>query len=127
MNKKFTDEFYKHINNNTLIGIKAGRLRKKFLDIWMVEVEGRIFARSWNKSKRSWFTEFIHSGEGQIKYGEKIIPVKGQKLEYESGLSILINKAYLEKYNQPENLVYSIGITQTEYEEYTMEFFFVEN
>ncbi len=43
----------------------------------MVEVDNRIFARSWNKSHKSWFTEFLTSGCGQIKYGQNIINVRG--------------------------------------------------
>ncbi|MGB4843960.1 MAG: hypothetical protein WBP16_05800 [Ferruginibacter sp.] len=34
------------IQTNNLIGIKAGKERTSFLDIWMVVVDNRIFARS---------------------------------------------------------------------------------
>ena len=41
-------------------------------------------------------------------------------------MNVLINKAYLKKYNQKENLLYAKGISQPEYSNYTMEFFFSE-
>lgn len=93
----------------------------------MVEVDHRIFARSWNKSHKSWFTEFLTSGCGQIKYGQNIINVKGEKLDKGDKLNLLIDKAYLNKYHQTENLTYAKGISQPEYADYTMEFLFDEN
>ena len=69
----FPESLYRYLSNNTLIGIKGGTERSSFLDIWMVEVNGRVFARSWNKSPNSWFTEFIKSQKGQLKYGDVIL------------------------------------------------------
>lgn len=122
---KFPDEFYNYLNNNTLVEIKGGLERKTFLNIWMVEVDNRIFARSWNKSPRSWFTEFIKTGEGQVKYVDNIITVGGKKLDPKDKTQELIDKAYLEKYTQKQNLKYAMGITQPEYANYTLEIFSV--
>ncbi len=119
----FPNDFYTFLSNNTLVEIKGGFERETFLKIWMVEVNNRVFARSWNKSPRSWFTEFIKTGKGQIKYGDKIITVKGKKLNPNDETQDLINKAYLEKYTQENNIKYANGITQPEYANYTLEFF----
>ena len=122
----FPEDFYEYLNQNSLVGIKGGLERPTFLEIWMVEVDKRIFARSWNKSERSWFTKFQEVGVGQIQYGDNILSVKGEKLPHEAELTELINQAYLTKYNTKENLFYSQGITQPEYFDYTMEFFYDE-
>jgi hypothetical protein len=121
---RFPDSFYKFIRNNTLIEIKGGKVRETFLPIWIVEVNDRLFVRSWNKSQRSWFTDFIKTGVGQIKYGEKIINVKGEKLPKNDKTNLLVNDAYLNKYNQEHNLKYAEGISQPKYADYTMELFF---
>lgn len=121
---KFPKDFYQHLDTQNLTGIKGGTERKSFLDIWFVAVEGRIFARSWNKSKRSWFTAFQETGTGEIKYGEKILHVSGKKTSADNNLTRQINEAYLKRYSQPENIFYTEGITKPEYENYTMEFFF---
>lgn len=121
---KFPKEFYEYLSNSTLVEIKGGVNRETFLQIWMVSVDGRVFARSWNKSKRSWFTEIEKTGVGQLKFGETIINIKGQKLPKNAELIRLINERYLEKYDQEENLDYAKGITQPEYEDFTMEFFY---
>ncbi|WP_324721303.1 DUF2255 family protein [Salinimicrobium sp. HB62] len=100
----FPTDFQNYLHQNTLIGIKGGRERGNFLNIWMVEVDGRYFSRSWNKSTRSWFTEFLRSGEGQIKYGENVLDVLGQQLFPNDPVQEKINLAYLQKYDQPENI-----------------------
>ena len=118
----FEKELYDYLNNHTLIEVKGGVDRKTFLKIWMVQVNGRIFSRSWNKSEKSWFTEFLRTGRGQIKYGDKIVNVSGHKIDREDPVNQKIDAAYLQKYTQPENLPYAQGITQPEYADYTMEF-----
>lgn len=124
MNHYFTDDFYHYLQTHNLVEIKGGTDRKTFLEIWMVAIEKRVFARSWNKSPRSWFTAFQQSGVGEIKFGESIISVKGKQLLGDPAMTEKINKRYLEKYNEPKNIYYAEGITQPEYADYTMEFFF---
>lgn len=123
----FPSDFNEYLSRNNHIGIKGGRERPGFLKIWMVEVEGRYFSRSWNKSSRSWYTEFLGTGIGQILYGESVINVLGRKLPANDPFQEKINLAYRKRYDQPENIFYSDGITQPEYADYTMEFFIDQN
>lgn len=118
----FPSDLFEYLDCHTLVGIKGGRDRESFLNIWMVVVGDRFFSRSWNKSNKSWFTAFLSTGVGQIKYAETVLDVQGRKLPPNDPLHEHINRAYLEKYDQPENLSYSRGITQSEYRDYTMEF-----
>ena len=120
----FPADFYNFLKENTLVEIKGGKERPTFLPIWMVEVDKRIFARSWNRSERSWFTEFKESGVGQIKYGERVMNVAGRKIEENDAINRQISEAYIKKYDQPQTLKYSEGISQPEYFNYTMEFNF---
>ncbi len=122
-NKTLSEYIAKH----TLIEIKGGLEREKFTEIWMVEVNGRFFSRSWNKSERSWFTEFLKTGVGQIKAGKTIINANGFKVDKNDAVNRDIDIAYLEKYHQPGNVKYAIGISQPEYADFTMEFKIIEN
>ncbi|SDL30933.1 hypothetical protein SAMN04488034_103146 [Salinimicrobium catena] len=122
-NEKFPADLYTYMKEHTLMEVKGGTTRPTFLKIWMVEVDGRVFARSWNKSERSWFTEFLRTGVGEIKYGDTIMKVKGKKIAAEDPVNPRISEAYLKKYNQPQNLPYAEGISKPEYFDYTMEFF----
>ncbi len=120
----FPKDFLTYLSNNTLIEIKGGLTRSTFLPIWMVEVENRVFARSWNKSQKSWFTEFQNRGIGEIKYGNKVIRVEGSKVNPTHPIHYKISDAYRKKYTQPDNLIYSEGISKPEYFDHTMEFFY---
>lgn len=120
LHQPFPADFYKHLQQHTLTGIRAGRKHHAFLDIWMVEVEGRIFARSWGKSQRSWFTTLLTEGTGEIMYGEQQLYIRGIKQE-DPEMNRLISKAYLARYQAPESIPYAEGIAREDYFDYTME------
>lgn len=119
----FPNEFFTHLQEHNYVEIKGGITRVTFLEIWMVAVGDRVFARSWNKSERSWFTAFLETGHGQLKYGEIIIDVTGKKVPPKTTIQKQINEAYRKRYTEKENVYYVNGITQVDYEDYTMEFF----
>ena len=120
MHKEFA---LKYIQSNNLIGIKAGTDRDTFLEIWMVTVGDRIFARSWGFAERSWFNTFLQNPNGEIKCGDKIFKIKAEIPVTEDGLMAKINAAYLSKYTSTEhNKKYALGIIEEAHMERTMEF-----
>src|SRR4249919_952757 len=96
--KHFSKTFLKCINETQITSVRAGKDRTKFTGIWMVEVAGRIFARSYYLAERSWYTAFLEGNPGDIKCGEVIVNVKGEKPADASVITEAINKAYEEKY-----------------------------
>ena len=123
MKKEIAIEF---IKNNNLIGIKAGNERTTFLDIWMVVVNDRIFARSWGFAEKSWYNHFLQNPVGQIKCGEKIFYIKACIPADKEAITDRINTAYLTKYNAEHNIKYAQGIVTKNHIEKTMEFIVVE-
>lgn len=119
MNKSIALNF---IKNNTIIGIKAGIERSDFLEIWMVVVEDRIFARSWGLSEKSWYNTFIQHSKGQIKCGNLIFDIQGIIPADNDELTTHINHAYLAKYNSAHNIKYAEAIIKKKHIEKTMEF-----
>lgn len=122
----FPDKFYEHLETANYTEIKGGLDRDTFLEIWVVSVNKRVFARSWNKSARSWFTAFLNTGLGQLKYGDKILNVSGKKLNKDEMIQGKIDKAYVSRYTRKDEIFYAEGITNPEYTNYTMEFFYTE-
>ncbi|MDH5413753.1 MAG: DUF2255 family protein [Flavobacteriaceae bacterium] len=120
---KFPEEFIEYLSKNTIAEIKGGIQRDTFLAIWVVSVDDRVFARSWNRSPRSWFTEILITTKGQIKYGDQILNISGKRLHPNEAIHTKINDAYLKKYVQKENIKYAKSITHSSYSNYTMEFF----
>lgn len=123
MNKTSAIEF---INNNYLTGIKAGLERPGFLDIWMVVVEDRIFARSWGFAERSWYNTFLQNPNGQIKCGDAVFAIKAVVPKDNDVMTEKINNAYLTKYNTEHRIEYARGIIKEKHVEKTMEFIIVE-
>ena len=121
--KKFSKGFLKCINETQITSVRAGKDRTKFTGIWMVEVDGRIFARFYNLSDKSWYTTFLDGNEGDIKCGKEIIPVEGRKPADADNIAEAINKAYYKKYSVKEhNKKWVNGLIQAERVDRTMEF-----
>ena len=111
-----------YIKNNNLIGIKAGLQRHEFLDIWMVVVEDRIFARSWGFAEKSWYNSFLQNPVGQIKCGDNIFHIKAFVPADNDLITEKINSTYLSKYNSGHNIEYAKGIVAEEHSNKNMEF-----
>jgi hypothetical protein len=113
----------KCINETQITSVRAGKGREKFTGIWMVEVDGRIFARSYNLSERSWYTALLNGDHGDIKCGNEIIPVKGLKPADINIITGKINKAYERKYLvKAYNKKWVDGLCEPERIARTMEF-----
>lgn len=110
------------VENNSLIGLKAGNERPDFLEIWMVVVRGRVFARSWAMSERSWYTTFLKNKEGFIKCGDRVSAIHGIVPLDLSELGEEINNAYIKKYDFGSNSVYVQEIIEKNRMDKTMEF-----
>lgn len=116
-----TSSIIDYINTNNLIGIKAGREREHFLNIWMVAVQNRICARSWGLAERSWYNTFLKDHNGEIKCGEEIIKIKVIIPADIEEINPLISDAYLKKYDEGKNSFYAKGIIKDEHLAKTME------
>lgn len=116
-----------YINSNNLIGIKAGFDRPNFLDIWMVVVDNRIFARSWGFAEKSWFIRFLQNPLGHIKCGNDVYLIKAFVPSDNDLITEKINMAYLTKYNSGYNIAYAEGIVRKEHVNRAMEFIIVED
>jgi len=119
LHKKEVLEFVK---TNNLIGIKAGKNRETFIQIWMVVVDNRIFARSWGLSEKSWYNIFLAEHLGQINCDNIICNIKALVPVDIDTLADRINQAYLNKYNYGRNTKYAQGIIQQKHIDKTMEF-----
>lgn len=120
---KFQAPLLEYIATHNLTGIKAGSTRTDFLEIWMVVVQGRIFARSWGFAEKSWYNTFLQGENGEIQAGASIVAVKGVVPEDLEKLTPGINQAYLDKYDtSAHNSFYAKGIIEPEHIKFTMEF-----
>src|SRR5919108_3928375 len=108
MNKKqrFTKDILAAIHDGKIIGIRAGTKRHRFIGIWAVVVEGRVFVRSWSLKERSWYRTFLEEPLGAITVGDKELQVRAVQTKSER-LKGLVDQAYLEKYCTPGAIKYA--------------------
>jgi hypothetical protein len=122
----FNKDLISYINTHNLIGIKAGKERDTYLNIWMVTYDDRIFARSWGLAERSWYNTFKQDETGEIKCGDKVYKIKAVVPLDLDRINENISQAYLTKYDSGANSYYAQGITKPEHASETMEFIPVE-
>src|SRR6476660_513542 len=67
--RRFPDEIVAAIRDGKILGIRAGTEPHRFIGIWAVVVEGRVFVRSWGIKPRSWYRTFLVEPEGAIRGG----------------------------------------------------------
>ena len=108
MNKKrrFTRDILAAIHDGKIIGIRAGTKPHRFIGIWAVVVEGRVFVRSWSLKERSWYRTFIEEPRGAITVGGREIQVRAIQTRSER-LKEAVDRAYVEKYHTPGSIKYA--------------------
>ncbi|WP_044213445.1 DUF2255 family protein [Flammeovirga sp. OC4] len=84
------------INADNVHQIRSGN-KHRFIDITIVEAEGRFFVRQYKFGKKSWYHAFQQSPNGEIKYGDTIIPIIGKTPADLEDINPKINKAYKKK------------------------------
>ena len=121
--KKFSKAFLKCISETQITSVRVGKGRDKFTGIWMVVVKDRIFGRSYYGAERSWYTALLSEGNGDIKCGKEIVPVKGVKPKDIKTITKAINKAYEKKYLiKTFNKKWTDGLAEPERVARTMDF-----
>lgn len=104
--RRFDEDVLAAIRDGKIIRIRAGSGPHRFIGIWAVVVEGRVFVRSWSLKERSWYRTFLEEPRGAIQVGGREIPVRAVRTRSER-LKSAVDKAYLEKYNTPGSVKYA--------------------
>lgn len=103
MRRRFADGVLESIRSGMILGIRAGSAPHRFIGIWAVVVEGRVFVRSWSLKPRSWYRTFLEEPRGAVRVAEREIPVRAVRTRSER-LKTAVDRAYLEKYGTPGSI-----------------------
>jgi hypothetical protein len=93
------------LRDGKMLGIRAGA-EHRFIGIWVVVVEGRVFVRSWSLKPRSWYRTFLEEPRGTIVVDGREIEVRAIHTRSER-LKTAVDKAYLSKYHTPGSVKYA--------------------
>src|SRR5918994_1234956 len=103
---RFADDVLAAIGKGMILGIRAGTQPHRFIGIWAVVVERRVFVRSWSLKPRSWYRMFQEEPRGAVQVAGKEIPVRAVRTRSER-LKTAVDRAYLEKYHTPGSIKYA--------------------
>lgn len=104
--RRFTDDILAAIQDSKILGIRAGRQPHRFIGIWAVVVERRVFVRSWSLKPRSWYRTFLEDSLGAVQIAGREIPIRAMRTRSER-LKDAVDLAYLEKYKTPGSIKYA--------------------
>jgi hypothetical protein len=105
-NRPFPRAILAAIRDDKMLRIRAGSGPHRFIGIWAVVVEERVFVRSWSLKPQSWYRTFLEEPRGAILVEGREIAVRALRTRSER-LKNAIDEAYLEKYDTRGSLKYA--------------------
>lgn len=117
---RFSKAIAAALDKSKILGIRAGRAPHRFIGIWVVVVEGRVFVRSWTLKPGGWYRTFLEDPQGTIQVGDRELPVRAQRTTSER-LRKAVDQAYRMKYPTPWSRGYVRGFARGRRRESTTE------
>lgn len=90
------DQLIKLVRSKYVHQIRAGHTHR-FIDITIIEADGRFFVRQYKFGKKSWYHAFLKDSAGDIKIGDTIIPIDGKVPADLDTINPRVNSAYHRK------------------------------
>jgi hypothetical protein len=102
---RFAEDIVRVLRESKILGIRAGTEPHRFIGVWVVVVEARVFIRSWSLKARSWYRTFLVEPRGDINIDGRDIAVRAVRTRSER-LKDAVSAAYAAKYNTPASMKY---------------------
>ncbi len=119
--RRFSEAIRAAIDESRALGIRAGaRSDHRFIGIWSVVVEGRVFVRSWTLEPGGWYRTLIEERLGTIRVGEREVRIRGVRIRSER-IKDAVERAYAVKYPTPGAAKYVRGFRTPRRRETTIE------
>ena len=116
----FAGDVVEAFDKAKIIGVRAGT-EHKYTGVWVVVVDGRVFARSWNDKPTGWFQAFRKHASGSVQVGDLELPVRGRVVR-SVRIRDAVTAAYGEKYPTKGSRKWVEGFAEPERVANTMEF-----
>src|SRR5262245_25308292 len=122
MKRRLSRPIVAAIDASKILGIRAGgRSDHRFIGIWAVVVDGRVFARSWTRKPGGWYRTLVDDPRGTIQVAEREVRIRAAPVRSER-IRDAIERAYAEKYPTPGSRKYVRGFRTQARRETTIEF-----
>jgi hypothetical protein len=110
------------IDKSAILGIRAGAASDhRFIGIWPVVVDGRVFARSWKQAAGGWYRTLRRDPLGLIAIGDREVRIRAVPVRSER-VRDAVERAYALKYSTPGSRKYVRGFRTARRRDTTLEF-----
>ena len=121
MARRFSTSILAALDKSKILGIRAGdRSDHRFIGIWVVVVEDRVFVRSWTLKPGGWYRTLLDDPLGTIQVRDRHVRIRAAKARG-SRIREAVDKAYAAKYPTPGSVKYVRGFRTPRRRETTME------
>ena len=110
--RRFSKAVVSAIDKGKILGVRAGSGDHRFIGVWVVVVDGRVFIRSWGVKRRSWYTAFREDPRGTIQAAGRELRVRAITRTTER-MKAAVDDAYAAKYVTPGALQYVRGFKRS--------------
>lgn len=105
-----------------ILGVRAGRTSAhRFVGVWPVVVEGRVFARSWSLAPDGWYRTFLRDPQGTIQVNDREVRIRAVQVRSER-IKDAVERAYALKYPTKGAQAYVRGFRSARRRTATIEF-----
>jgi len=110
--RRFPENILATLTKSKILGIKAGTKPHRFIGIWHVVVENRVFVRSWTLKPNGWHRTFLEEPHGFVKVSNRSIAVCAVQTKSER-LKKAVDSAYADRYDTPGSVKFVRGFRRT--------------
>ena len=118
--RRFARRVVEALDAAKIVGVRAGR-EHKYTGVWVIVIEGRVFARSWNDKPTGWYRAFLAEPLGSLQVGDAERRVRGRPVR-SARLRDAVTAAYGEKYDTKASQPWVRGFARPARAAHTMEF-----
>ncbi len=103
--RRFKSSILDALRSSKILGLRAGSREHRFIGLWVVIVEGRVFVRSWSVKPGGWYRTFREEPRGAIQVAGREVSVRAVFTRSER-LKDAVDRAYRARYDTPASLKY---------------------
>jgi hypothetical protein len=108
---RFSTRVLSAIDAARILGIRVGARPHRFIGIWAVVVDGRVFVRSWDGKPGGWYHTLLEDPRGVLQVGDRTVRMRARRVRGERLLDA-VDAAYRAKYHTPGSRKYVRGFAR---------------
>lgn len=105
-NTRFSEDVLAVLRKTKGVRIRAGISTHRFIGIWFVIVDDRVFVRSWSITPNGWYRMLRKDTRGTIQTAAGEIAIRAIPVQSKN-LRDAVDRAYLDRYHTPGALKYA--------------------